>query len=71
MTYLVLVYFSDVFCATQILLFCCIVTKIKKSFMLVFSDATFRDLPTSMETESSNGKEGAVMSTLFHHDHHL
>lgn len=31
--------------------------------MLVFSDATFRDLPTSMETESSNGKEGVVLST--------
>lgn len=31
--------------------------------MLVFSDATFRVLPTSMETESSNGKEGVVMST--------
>lgn len=33
--------------------------------MLVCSDATFRDLPTSMETELSNGKEGAVMSTYF------
>lgn len=31
--------------------------------MLVSSDATFRDLPASMETESSNGKEGVVMST--------
>lgn len=29
-------------------------------FLLTFRDATFGELPTSMDTESSNGKEGMV-----------
>lgn len=29
-------------------------------FLMTFRDAAFGELPTSMDTESSNGKEGMV-----------
>lgn len=37
-------------------------------FLLTFRDATFGELPTSMDTESSNGKEGMVRYYYYYYN---